>query len=426
MNKVHILIISFLILQGVSYSQTWIEQTSPATGVSLNSISAFNENFAWACGNNGTVIRTTNGGANWVSVGAAPITPTLTLYNIFGTDSLTALVTGTSASATFVFRTSNGGANWIQVFTQNTGFIDAILMGNAVAGFMVGNPVGGRWSLWGTINGGVTWDSANFRLPQVNTETGYNNSFYYQPNIGVWFGTSNTRVYTSTNLIIWNTEVTTGQVNSSAIWFTSATNGMTGGTATLLTTNAGITWSPTATALPGSGNVTGITGLSSNWWVVRQASIIYYTANDGAVWSPQYTAPAGNYNHISGSRVGAPVFYAVRSNGGISKATGFVGINPVSNVIPKEFSLKQNYPNPFNPSTKIKFSVSSLNKGMHPLVQLRVYDVLGNEVAVIVNEQLLPGTYEVNFDASNLSTGVYYYKLTAGEFVQTKKMILVK
>ncbi len=421
MNKVHILIISFLILQGVSFSQTWVEQTSPAAGVSLNSVSAFDANFAWACGNNGTVIRTTNGGTNWVSVGAAPISATLPLYNIFGIDSITALVTGSTASATFVYRTSNGGANWVQVFTQANGFIDAILMGNAVAGFMVGDPVGGRWSLWGTINGGLTWDSANFRLPQAGSEAGWNNSFYYQPSVGVWFGTSNTRVYTSTNLIVWNTEVTTAEVNSSAIWFNSTTNGMTGDTAVLFTSNSGTTWSPVSSRLPGSGSILGITGLATNWWVVRAASIIYYTANNGAAWTPQYTAPAGNYNHITGSRIGAPVFYGVRSNGGISKATGFVGVNPVSNVIPKEYILKQNYPNPFNPSTKINFSIPKESNE-----RLAVFDELGREVSVVVNDKLTAGSYEVNFDASNLATGVYYYKLTAGGFVQTNKMVLVK
>lgn len=98
---------------------------------------------------------------------------------------------------------------------------------------------------------------------------------------------------------------------------------------------------------------------------------------------------------------------------------------------PKEFNLYQNYPNPFNPSTKIKFTIpaSSLNlfsQGEGTFVRLKVYDVLGNEVTTLVDEEKKAGTYEVNFNASELTSGVYFYKLQAGSFVQTKKMILLR
>ena len=95
---------------------------------------------------------------------------------------------------------------------------------------------------------------------------------------------------------------------------------------------------------------------------------------------------------------------------------------------PLTFTLFQNYPNPFNPTTKIKYSIPAppnLPKG-EVFVQLKVYDVLGREVATLVNKQQQPGNYEVEFDASNLSSGVYFYRLTAGSFVETKKMILLK
>ena len=91
------------------------------------------------------------------------------------------------------------------------------------------------------------------------------------------------------------------------------------------------------------------------------------------------------------------------------------------NVLPTEFSLCQNYPNPFNPSTKISWQspVSS-----HQTI--KVYDVLGNEVATLVDEFRNAGSYEVDFNASKLSSGVYFYQLNAGEFIQSKKMILIK
>jgi hypothetical protein len=109
-----------------------------------------------------------------------------------------------------------------------------------------------------------------------------------------------------------------------------------------------------------------------------------------------------------------------------------IGITPISNEVPKNFSLSQNYPNPFNPTTKIKFDIPSVGNGRDRSVQLIIYDVLGREVATIVNQQLQPGTYEVNFDGTNLTSGVYYYKLVVGDntnnggFSDTKKMILIK
>ena len=95
---------------------------------------------------------------------------------------------------------------------------------------------------------------------------------------------------------------------------------------------------------------------------------------------------------------------------------------------PKNFQLSQNYPNPFNPSTKIKYSIpnSPLPFGKGLGVRLEVYDILGRQVATLVNEKQQPGNYQVTFDGSKLSTGIYFYKLTAGNFIKTKKMILLK
>ena len=85
------------------------------------------------------------------------------------------------------------------------------------------------------------------------------------------------------------------------------------------------------------------------------------------------------------------------------------------------FYLSQNYPNPFNPTTRIKYQVASIEK-----VSLKIYDILGREIANLVNELKAPGTYDVEFDASKLSSGIYFYKLTSGNFVETKKMMLIK
>lgn len=93
---------------------------------------------------------------------------------------------------------------------------------------------------------------------------------------------------------------------------------------------------------------------------------------------------------------------------------------------PAEFSLEQNYPNPFNPETKIKYGIPFVGTGIETAVQLKIYDVLGNEVAVLVNEEKLPGEYQVTFDASGLVSGIYFYNLNTGDFSETKKMILLR
>ena len=96
--------------------------------------------------------------------------------------------------------------------------------------------------------------------------------------------------------------------------------------------------------------------------------------------------------------------------------------------LPNKFALEQNFPNPFNPETKIKYLVPNVisSEGRNPFVSLRVYDVLGNEIATLVNENKQPGVYEIDFNASPLSSGIYFYQLKAGSFVETKKMVLMK
>ena len=96
-----------------------------------------------------------------------------------------------------------------------------------------------------------------------------------------------------------------------------------------------------------------------------------------------------------------------------------LGKNQVSVVT--DFSLEQNYPNPFNPTTNIRFAIPQSN-----FVTLKVYNILGKEIATLVNEQKESGIYDVNFDASNLASGVYVYKIQAGNFSATKKLMLMK
>lgn len=90
-------------------------------------------------------------------------------------------------------------------------------------------------------------------------------------------------------------------------------------------------------------------------------------------------------------------------------------------TVPEQFTLSNNYPNPFNPTTVISYQLPEASQ-----VTLRVFDMLGREVAILVNGRVSAGEHEVQFDASNLSSGLYIYRLQAGEFIQTKKMMLIK
>jgi len=115
-------------------------------------------------------------------------------------------------------------------------------------------------------------------------------------------------------------------------------------------------------------------------------------------------------------------------------ATSYIGpmmsttdINEPSENLVDDFQLFQNYPNPFNPTTKIKFTIPSVETSRWDVfTTLKVYDILGNEVATLVNEEKPAGSYEIDFDGTKISSGVYIYKLNAGLFTDAKKMILLK
>jgi len=149
------------------------------------------------------------------------------------------------------------------------------------------------------------------------------------------------------------------------------------------------------------------------------------------------TSATGNFSFlINDPSVNAVTLTATIPFSG--STSGFVRYNLVTAIdeeknIPTKFELSQNYPNPFNPSTTIKYTIPSVisTKGRNLNVQLKVYDVLGNEVATLVNEEKPAGTYEVEFSVGResspaIASGIYFYELKAGEYISTKKMILLK
>jgi len=119
-----------------------------------------------------------------------------------------------------------------------------------------------------------------------------------------------------------------------------------------------------------------------------------------------------------------PCIYAGTDNGIWRRPLSDFGItvvNKENKELPTQFSLEQNYPNPFNPSTTIKYSIPN-----NQFVRIKIFDMLGREVATLVNQVKAPGNYEVKFDGGKLSSGVYIYKMQAGNYSEVKKMLLMK
>jgi photosystem II stability/assembly factor-like uncharacterized protein len=510
-NSYSFLIVAILFLTFSFTVQTqaqWQEQTSP-TANALSSVSIVDNSVAWIAGYGGTVLRTTDGGANWMSVGGGAL-GTDDLYNIFAIDGQTALCTN-SPSATNIYRTSDGGTTWTQVLSVAGGFMDAIWMFDSNNGIAYGDPVGGNWELYNTTDGGVTWTAAP-NLAQAGSEAGWNNAMYVSGS-DIYFGTNNTQIYYSSDSgNSWTPQTTTGEINSYAVWFNNSNMGLMGGSTGGLdaTTNAGTTWSPITS--PGTAASGGITGINNQWWVAQQASpgVIYYSSDNGASWSTQYTSPtSGAYYHIAKSRNGNWAL-AVRSDGGISsymitvpveltsftastnnmgqavlnwqtatetnnrmfeierktsdngystigfvngagtstethsysfvdknvnagsytyrlKQIDFNGNFEYSNEVEisvtgrMTFDLAQNFPNPFNPTTNITYNVPQSGN-----VTLAVFNTLGQQVALLENGVVTAGSHTATFDAKQLPSGAYFYKLQEGNSVMVKKMLLLK
>ena len=173
-----------------------------------------------------------------------------------------------------------------------------------------------------------------------------------------------------------------------------------------------------------------VTGYGFGYSSEEDIITLGYSPDGDVLWTQIYIGPdyegQSDYPHEIAVDEATNVFVAAHSwgdNGNDFTTIMYMqGITAVGLVeTPEDFALYQNYPNPFNPATKINYSVAEVG-----FVTLKVYDVLGNEVASLVNEEKTAGSYEINFDGSELTSGIYFYKLKAGNYVETKKMILLK
>ena len=222
-----------------------------------------------------------------------------------------------------------------------------------------------------------------------------------------------------------------------AIYFSNVNNGWIVGDAgkVLKTTDGGANWNfVTNSGINPNERSKAVFFLDANTgWISTKDGlgngIIQQTTNGGVSWSTQVT-PLNNPQ--GGNSIYSIYFFDAQNGwltGGDSHICHYTGTTDISDDISSinKFELQQNYPNPFNPRTTIKFDISDVGTGLAlSAVTLKIYDVLGNEVATLINEYKPAGSYEVDFNASNLSSGVYFYKLIAGNFSAVKKLMLIK
>ncbi len=185
-------------------------------------------------------------------------------------------------------------------------------------------------------------------------------------------------------------------------------------------------WTATSFGLPSSGvmsvavagNGHVLAAMGSSWPYGGHG--VFMSTNNGDTWSP-FTEGLTDLNVMSLLVTASGGIFAGTLSEGVFRSAGPTDVKQGAEGFPRAFSLEQNYPNPFNPSTNIKWQIPDSR-----FVTLKVYDLLGREVRTLVNENLQVGSFEVTFDATGLASGTYFYRLQAGEFVQTRKLLLLR
>ena len=361
--------------------------------------------------------------------------------------------TGLYPTLTGVYISTNNGINWTQT-SYNNHEVDALaIFGNNIFAGSDNYPVGSP-GVYLSTNNGTNWTQAGLNSNVVlSFATLGNNIFAGTVESGVYLSTNNGTNWTQTSLndqfihcfaIIGN-NIFAGthdgsvylSTDNGANWTPTVVNSEgiislavignnifagTNGNGVYLSTNNGTNW--TQAGLSGKG-VYSFAVIGNNIFAGTSSNGVYLSTDNGMNWTPKnegFTTFSVLYSLLIANNyifTGGPQYSVWRRP--LSEL--IVGVNSEGSKIPSKYSLSQNYPNPFNPITKIKFDIAANSVGQ---TFLSVYDILGREIATLVNEQLQPGSYEVTFDGSNLPSGVYFYKLISGNFILTKKLVLLK
>jgi len=409
----------FLFFLGSSIYAQWQQITTPHTSnTGYKAVAFWDANLGWITGDK--LIKTTDGGTTWTDIPP----PHGTTYNaIFAISPTKLWMVGDYGR---IVHSTDGGATWI---TQNS------LVQNAlVSVFFIdenkGWAAGWEGTLLRTTNGGTDWVKQNFTFTLDNE---IRTVFFSDANNG-WLAAGSRYARTTDGGNTW--ERITISTNFDDIHFVNNTTGFVlsqGGTerSASKSTDGGLNWTYQG-PIQNLYDINDIhfvdenTGIAVGWsFVLIAVPGIKTTTDGGATWNNE-TLPAG---FMGGE------FYAVTVKDGWAWAVGESGLvmkgqfggatsAKDENTIPDNFTLEQNFPNPFNPGTTIRFSLPAASE-----VTLSVYDILGNKVSEIISNELKEaGSHSVYFDAAKnqLKSGVYFYRLTAGSFTETRKFTLLK
>ncbi|QQS34904.1 MAG: choice-of-anchor J domain-containing protein [Ignavibacteriales bacterium] len=361
---------------------TWTQQTATTTSI-IYSISMVNANFGWLGGSSGVVNITTDGGTTWTAQTSGM--GTSTIYGLHAVDVNTAYISGASGKIT---KTTDGGALW-NLLTLPSAVGTSILYTVHFRDANYGAAAGSLGKVIYTMDGGATWT-----LDNTSGSTIYGVRVASE-------GTNTTAAYTAGSLAyVHKNSVFTVPVELSSF------------TANVLENTVVLNWS-TASETNNHGFSVERKIKNSDW-----TNVAFIEGQGNTTSTTDYSfrdenLPVGVYE------------YRLRQIDLDGTYKYFNLSESVEIGSPDKFALEQNYPNPFNPSTKIKYSIAKASQ-----VVLKIYNILGAEVYTLVNEFQEAGNYNREFsavqDGLNLSSGVYFYRLDAGNFSETKKFILMK
>jgi photosystem II stability/assembly factor-like uncharacterized protein len=398
---------SFLIFNCFAQQYGWVvlNPASIPPSTDLSDLYFTSHDTGWiSSGSTNNIFKTTDGGLTFTTQNTTITTNAI--HMVSATEGYCGGADG------FVYRTADGGANWNFNGTIASTLIDMTFPPSGGTGYACGFD-GVIYSVTSTgvtaMTSGVNGNLSSVAFP-VNSSEG-------------WFcGVGSIiRHYTGNNWVGDQINIT-GSWN--AIYFVDNHNGWAvGDDGKTIHTTDGQTWSVQRPSGSGS-SLFDVFFLNSNeGWAVGINGTILHTTNGGTNWNVEASGLSAAFLtgvHFTSSTNG----YVVGQSKTLLKYTQITSVEDEKEK-PTEFKLEQNYPNPFNPNTSIQYAIAS-----RQFVQLKVYDVLGNEIATLVNEEKAPGGYEVEFKPESRiqypASGIYFYQLKASDFVQTKKMAIIK
>ncbi|MFZ1321037.1 MAG: YCF48-related protein [Ignavibacteria bacterium] len=430
MKKYLIIITVFLCCAGEAGAADdyWLMQPKQ-TSQNLSSCVFTDTLNGWIAGDSGLIINTRNNGLSWEQQFTGITNNIIELFFLNGNVgyALSWVLDATPPNyyGTKILTTINGGQNWnVSMFPDSNVFLNTVFFRDSLNGYLAGS--GGK--LYYTSDGGADWllapiDSGiDFGFP-------VNKISFYDENYGLAVGGAIDIagvVWKSTNGgRSWRT-IVVGPEPINDFLFLDKNNavGVGGdfeyGSSQINSSDMGSNWLYEEFQVFGIANTIAYRTPEEGWISLGIVDSFLVTTNGGQNWNLTGTPQQSNIYDItfSSNRNG----WAVGNNGVILKYnSSLVSVNNLNSVNPESFILQQNYPNPFNPKTVINYELRVTSNA-----KLRVFDVLGNEVAELVNEKQNAGSYSVEFDGSGFASGIYFYKLTAGEFSETKRMILLK